>query len=153
MADAAAGSRRCARRVLLVDLCGAGEAGASARTVGDGCGAGRTCHRVRRNALFDGPGFPAIRGTEIGRSDALTSSKTVQMRRRPDRLGDPITRVMPIGGISPGTAPRVHRISAFHFSSLSSQLLGWHADGYAIRWSKYCEDPDARERLTPVQRV
>src|SRR5947207_10522390 len=71
MADAAAGSGRCARRVLLVDLCGAGEAGAIARTVGDRCGAGRTCHRVRRNALFDGPGFPAIRGTEIGRSDAL----------------------------------------------------------------------------------
>src|SRR5437762_10090573 len=44
-----------------------------------------SCHRVRRNALFDGPGFPAIRGTEIGRSDALTSSKTVQIRRRPDR--------------------------------------------------------------------
>src|SRR5436853_5155938 len=112
MANAAAGSGRCARRVLLADLCGAGEAGASTRTVGDRCCAGRTCHRVRRNALFDGPGFPAIRGTEIGRSDALTSSKTVQMRRRPDRLGDPITRVMPIGGIS----------------------LGWHADGYAIRW-------------------
>src|SRR5580700_5274678 len=103
MANAAAGSGRCARRVLLVDLCGAGEAGASARTVGDGCCAGRTCHRVRRNALFDGPGLSAIRGTEIGRPDALTSSKTVQMRRRPDRLGDPITSVMPKGGISPGT--------------------------------------------------
>src|SRR5882672_8831103 len=76
MAGAGAGSGRCARRVLLVDLCGAGEAGASTRTVGDGCCLGRTCHRVRRNALFDGPGFSAIRGTEIGRSDALTSSKT-----------------------------------------------------------------------------
>src|ERR1700730_6765442 len=91
---------------------------------------------VRRNALFHGPGFPAIRGTEIGRSDALTASKTVQMRRRPDRLGDPITSVMPKGGISPGTAQRVHGISASHSSSLSSQLIGWHADGYAIRWSK-----------------
>src|SRR5438874_7422965 len=76
MADAAARSGRCARRVLLVDLCGAGEAGASARTVGDRCGAGRTCHRVRRNALFDGPGFPAIRGTEIGRSDALRRTRS-----------------------------------------------------------------------------
>src|SRR5213080_2637553 len=71
MANAAAGSGRCARRVLLADLCGAGEAGASTRTVGDRCCAGRTCHRVRRDALFDGPGFPAIRGTEIGRPDAL----------------------------------------------------------------------------------
>src|SRR6266513_462833 len=78
MADAAAGSGRCARRVLLVDLCGAGEAGASARTVGDRCGAGRTCHRVRRNALFDGPGFPAIRGTEIGRSDALLTTESAR---------------------------------------------------------------------------
>src|SRR2546429_1871271 len=78
MVDAAARSGRCARRVLLFDLCGAGEAGASARTVGDRCGAGRTCHRVRRNALFDGPGFPAIRGTEIGRSDALLTTESAR---------------------------------------------------------------------------
>src|SRR5437879_12646976 len=87
MANAAAGSGRCARRVLLADLCGAGEAGASTRTVGDGCCAGRTCHRARRNVLFDGPGFPAIRGTEIGRSDALTSSSRLLDVHRSNQEG------------------------------------------------------------------
>jgi len=60
---------------------------------------------------------------------------------------------MPKGGISPGTAQRVHRISASHSSSLSSQMLGWHADGYAIRWRtslNFTIGTDPRTSLRPA---
>jgi hypothetical protein len=71
-----------------------------------------------------GPVLPIRLARNGANGSALAEGHPVRQHCTPDQMG--------------WAAQRVHGILASGSRALSSQLLGWHTDGYAIRCSLHC---------------